>query len=205
MMRGASSHRFSAGRHACLITATAPRRRGWWCGSLWGIEDLCEGISRSRFRVFSNLWNDSEQFSHRDKIVEKEGIVPGRRLCYYYLKTCFLGVKIMYYAHIRADGTKQTVEAHLNGTAERCASFAAAFGEEQRGKLLGYAHDIGKCSKAFQHRLQGGPKVDHATAGGLECAKVREILFYAIWCAVYWTYQRVQCLYRIIRGGMLHG
>lgn len=98
----------------------------------------------------------------------------------------------MYYAHIRADGTKQTVEAHLNGTAERCASFAAAFGEEQRGKLLGYAHDIGKCSKAFQHRLQGGPKV-------------REILFYAIWCAVYWTYQRVQCLYRIIRGGMLHG
>ena len=82
----------------------------------------------------------------------------------------------MYYAHIRVDGTKQTVEAHLNGTAERCASFAAAFGEEQRGKLLGYAHDIGKCSKAFQHRLQGGPKVDHATAGGLECAKVREDL-----------------------------
>ena len=90
----------------------------------------------------------------------------------------------MYYAHIRADETKQTVEAHLNGTAERCASFAAAFGEEQRGKLLGYAHDIGKCSKAFQHRLQGGPKVDHATAGGLECAKVREILFYYMVCGL---------------------
>lgn len=83
---------------------------------------------------------------------------------------------MMYYAHIREDGTKQTVEEHLNGTAERCASFAAAFGEEARGKLLGYAHDIGKCSLEFQKRLLGGPKVDHATAGALECAKAGEDL-----------------------------
>ena len=80
----------------------------------------------------------------------------------------------MYYAHIRGDGTKQTVEEHLVGTAERCGVFAAAFGEEKRGKLLGYAHDIGKTSKEFQKRLLGGPKVDHATAGALECAKMRE-------------------------------
>lgn len=82
----------------------------------------------------------------------------------------------MYYAHIREDGTKQTVEEHLNGTAERCGAFAAAFGEEARGKLLGYAHDIGKCSTEFQKRLLGGPKVDHATAGALECARAREDL-----------------------------
>lgn len=42
----------------------------------------------------------------------------------------------MYYAHIREDGAKQTVEEHLEGTAERCAGFAAAFGEEKRGELF---------------------------------------------------------------------
>ena len=82
----------------------------------------------------------------------------------------------MYYAHIRDDGAVQTVMEHLIGTAERCAAFAAAFREEKRGKLLGYAHDIGKCSEEFQRRLLGGPKVDHATAGALECAKIREDL-----------------------------
>ena len=82
----------------------------------------------------------------------------------------------MYYAHIREDGKKQTVEEHQYGTAERCAAFAAAFGEEKRGRMLGYAHDIGKCSEEFQNRLLGGAKVDHATAGALECAKIREDL-----------------------------
>lgn len=82
----------------------------------------------------------------------------------------------MYYAHIRDDGALQTVMEHLTGTAERCAAFASAFQEEKRGELLGYAHDIGKCSEEFQRRLLGGPKVDHATAGALECAKIREDL-----------------------------
>ena len=77
----------------------------------------------------------------------------------------------MYYAHLREDGAVQTVEEHLAGTARRCGDFAAAFGEEARGRFLGYAHDIGKCSEEFQRRLRGGPKVDHATAGALECAK----------------------------------
>ena len=45
----------------------------------------------------------------------------------------------MYYAHIRGDGTKQTVEEHLVGTAERCGVFAAAFGEEKRGALFATA------------------------------------------------------------------
>lgn len=82
----------------------------------------------------------------------------------------------MYYAHIREDGAVQTVSEHLNGTALRSGTFAAAFAEERRGALLGMAHDIGKNSQAFQKRLHGGPKVDHATAGALECVKVGEDL-----------------------------
>ena len=79
-----------------------------------------------------------------------------------------------YLAHISPDGREQTVEAHLQGTAQLCGGFAAAFGERGRGELLGLAHDIGKSSEAFQKRLHGGPKVDHATAGAVECAKIRE-------------------------------
>ena len=80
----------------------------------------------------------------------------------------------MYYAHIREDGAKQTVEAHLSGTADLCGAFAADFGESARGEFLGRAHDIGKNSDDFQKRLYGGKKVDHATAGALECAKRHE-------------------------------
>ena len=79
-----------------------------------------------------------------------------------------------YLAHISPDGREQTVEAHLQGTAQLCGGFAAAFGEKGRGELLGIAHDIGKSSEAFQKRLHGGPKVDHATAGAVECARIRE-------------------------------
>lgn len=81
----------------------------------------------------------------------------------------------MFYAHIREDGEKQTVESHLQGTAKLCSRFASRFGEADRGALLGYAHDIGKTSYEFQKRLENGPKVDHATAGALECAKVNEM------------------------------
>lgn len=76
-----------------------------------------------------------------------------------------------YFAHIAEDGRKQTVLEHLEGTAELCARFARAFGAEEQGRLVGMAHDLGKTSKEFQARLQGGPIVDHATAGAVECAK----------------------------------
>ncbi|MBQ9460287.1 MAG: CRISPR-associated endonuclease Cas3'', partial [Oscillospiraceae bacterium] len=82
-----------------------------------------------------------------------------------------------YLAHIAEDRT-QTVQAHLTGTAELSARFAAAFGAEPQGRLLGLAHDIGKRSAAFQERLCGGRVVDHATAGAWECAKQN-----AIWAA----------------------
>lgn len=80
----------------------------------------------------------------------------------------------IYLAHIASDGREQTVEEHLQGTAQLCSRFAEAFGEAERGRLLGCAHDIGKYSEGFQKRLHGGPKVDHATAGALECAKIGE-------------------------------
>lgn len=77
-----------------------------------------------------------------------------------------------YDAHIAEDGRKQTVLEHLEGTAELCAGFAAAFGAEEQGRLAGMAHDIGKYSNAFQLRLDGGEPVDHSTAGAVECQKI---------------------------------
>lgn len=83
---------------------------------------------------------------------------------------------VPYYAHVRenANGNKeyQTVAQHLIGTAEPCRKFAAAFGAEADGELAGLAHDMGKCTEEFQNRLlNGGPVVDHATAGVMACAR----------------------------------
>lgn len=77
-----------------------------------------------------------------------------------------------YLAHIAEDGREQTVLAHLESTADRCAAFAAAFDAEEQGRLAGLAHDLGKYSNLFQKRLHGGSKVDHATAGAFECTKL---------------------------------
>ena len=80
-----------------------------------------------------------------------------------------------YLAHIGPNGEKQTVLEHLNQTSSLCSRFAAAFGAEEQGRLAGLAHDIGKYSDAFQRRLNGGPKVDHATAGAWECTRRGQI------------------------------
>ena len=81
-----------------------------------------------------------------------------------------------YAAHKRLDPngheTLQSVKDHLDGTAALASCFAAAFGAESHGNLAGLAHDIGKYSDGFQKRLQGGPRVDHATAGALECSAI---------------------------------
>lgn len=87
-------------------------------------------------------------------------------------------MKKEYLAHISEDGREQTVMEHLENTAELCAGFAKEFGAEEQGYLIGIAHDIGKCSEAFQQRLHGGHIVDHASAGALECAKLN-----ALWAA----------------------
>ena len=80
-----------------------------------------------------------------------------------------------YLAHLTEDGRTQTTLEHLKGTASLCSAFAAAFDAEAQGQLAGMAHDIGKYSAAFQRRLHGGPKVDHASAGAFECLKARQL------------------------------
>lgn len=80
-----------------------------------------------------------------------------------------------YLAHIAGDGREQSVLEHLTGTARLAAGFASAFGAGEQGELAGLAHDIGKYSQGFQKRLHGGNRVDHATAGGVECAKQNQL------------------------------
>ena len=80
-----------------------------------------------------------------------------------------------YLAHISEDQREQTVLEHLEGTAELCGHFARSFGAEELGKLVGMAHDIGKYSDAFQCRLRGGDRVDHATAGAYECCRLNQL------------------------------
>lgn len=89
-----------------------------------------------------------------------------------------------YYAHISEDGRKQTVLAHLEGTAALSGNFAAAFGERAAGQLLGLAHDVGKCSDAFQKRLQGGMTVDHASAGAYESIRADPQMGYWAACCI---------------------
>ena len=81
-------------------------------------------------------------------------------------------MKKEFIAHKREDGTEQSIKEHLKGTAERASVFASAFDAAAQGLLAGWAHDVGKYSDGFQKRiLENGPRVDHATAGALECAK----------------------------------
>lgn len=82
----------------------------------------------------------------------------------------------VFFAHIAEDYRTQTVNDHLRGTAQQSAAFAADFGAADFGRLVGQAHDIGKYSQSFQKRLYGGTKVDHATAGAIECAKIDALM-----------------------------
>ena len=81
-----------------------------------------------------------------------------------------------YLAHRTATGQVQSVLEHLYGTALLAGEFARPFGGEEQAKLAGFAHDIGKYSAAFQKRLLGNSgKVDHSTAGTVECWKRRQL------------------------------
>ena len=66
----------------------------------------------------------------------------------------------MYLAHIRADGREQRVTDHLAGTAKLCGAFAEAFGERERGELIGGAQGLTPLhlDRYAVHRL------DHAAA-----------------------------------------
>lgn len=80
--------------------------------------------------------------------------------------------KSTWLAHVSEDGRRQTVLEHSRGTARRSSSHAGNFGAGEQGELTGLAHDLGKYTVAFQRRLlDQGPKVDHSTAGAVECMK----------------------------------
>lgn len=81
-----------------------------------------------------------------------------------------------FFAHKNSNNEYQSVSDHLEGVAIRAAAFADCFGSKEHGYLAGIAHDIGKYSEGFQKRLEGGPKVDHSSAGALECAFVNQEL-----------------------------
>ena len=88
-----------------------------------------------------------------------------------------------YLGHLDEEtGREQLLFDHLTGVADLAGRFAAAFGEEAMGRLLGLYHDIGKYSQEFQaymradeekkKRLRGS--IDHSTAGAQEIVKLGE-------------------------------
>lgn len=79
-----------------------------------------------------------------------------------------------YYAHSNNTLNKnewQKLKLHLKNVSLQSGGFARKFGHEDMGKIIGLFHDFGKYSSEFQKRLDGGHKVDHATAGAFELCK----------------------------------
>ena len=78
-----------------------------------------------------------------------------------------------YYAHSAQDELGnllpyehwQTLQSHSVNVGEMAAEFARMFGAQEIACQTGQLHDLGKYSEPFNHRLHGGPSVDHATAG----------------------------------------
>lgn len=88
------------------------------------------------------------------------------------------------YAHVDNKGRKQTLEAHLEGTAQLAASFAV---DELKSAAfyLGRIHDIGKCRPDFQRRLNGAKiRCEHACCGAAEIMKSGGLASYLLaYCA----------------------
>lgn len=87
-------------------------------------------------------------------------------------------------AHIRNDGGRQTLRAHLQGVAIRSKENAEKLDLSRSGEIIGLLHDLGKYSRSFQHYLKSAVgiydqdiddeyvdavslkgKIDHSTAG----------------------------------------
>jgi len=73
-----------------------------------------------------------------------------------------------FYAHSTEKEDKsdwQLLLDHLNSVGKMSAEFADVFGASSMAEAQGKLHDLGKYTRAFQRRLEGGNKVDHATWG----------------------------------------
>lgn len=68
-------------------------------------------------------------------------------------------------AHVDEYGKSQSLKEHLHNVARLASEYAAFWGCEGNGYYAGLYHDIGKCSKEFEERLEGGKIVDHSSAG----------------------------------------
>lgn len=74
-----------------------------------------------------------------------------------------------YLAHTHEIYGNQTIKEHLCQTAELAASFAKSFDAQEDGHFVGFYHDIGKFSDAFQKRIRGASiKTNHSNAGAKE-------------------------------------
>ncbi|CBL44981.1 Hypothetical protein HDN1F_13980 [gamma proteobacterium HdN1] len=59
----------------------------------------------------------------------------------------------------------QSLAEHLTSVGDLAATFASDFGAHSLAQAAGLLHDLGKYTREFQSRLEGGAKVDHATWG----------------------------------------
>ncbi len=94
------------------------------------------------------------------QISSKQAHIPGKQI---------------YFAHSNGpDQSKwQQVKDHLANTARIAKTLGQSSRTAEYAYVAAYLHDVGKYSLGFQKRLQGGKRVDHATAG----AKVVKDLF----------------------------
>ena len=90
-------------------------------------------------------------------------------------------------AHLKKENDNwdiQSLEDHLNGTAEFAEHFALKFGDDKWGKLLGQLHDLGKYSADFQAYIRKNSgydeslcdigKTDHTSAGAIYSKSILE-------------------------------
>ena len=61
----------------------------------------------------------------------------------------------------------QTMREHAINVAQLASGKAVHFGAEHLAHAAGLLHDLGKYTEAFQKRLAGGARVDHATRGAM--------------------------------------
>ncbi|MEN4011803.1 MAG: CRISPR-associated helicase Cas3' [Bellilinea sp.] len=79
--------------------------------------------------------------------------------------------KTRFFAHRREGEDReewQLLIDHLRKTAEMARDFGADANVADLAYIAGLIHDLGKYSAEFQRRLEGGPRVDHSTAGAKE-------------------------------------